>query len=592
MRTRWLLPLLGLLGCGPSTEGGGSDLAVVVGADLAVPSLEPCNGWLQWSQSSHHGGNVCVTGQSPTRVLQTIVIDPMSPDERGDADGDLLVHYQVPLVVDDDVYLEAKAGSVAPDCPPPDGGEVGCYAWDSQTWSEQRYTWSNGQLALQWTFNSDWKPVPSEAAGGFQPTFQPVVVGRFLYVPGGGGSVHKLDRQSGAELALLRPSPTAPLGADLYVASPLVADGEGHVYYNLLQLDHDQPLTADADAWLVQIDAADHVASADYAALVPNAPTGTTCHGTFGNAMPPPPLPWPPADVVPGVPVLPPAIDCGHQRPGVNLAPAIGADGTIFTASRAHHASRDSFLVAVKPDLTPKWATSLRSLPRDGCGVLVPDIGTATTHRFDCRPGARDGVEPATNDAPAGTVTDASTSTPVALPDGAVLYGTFTGYNAERGHLVKLSPDGKLLATYDFGWDYTPGLWLHDGTYSIVVKDNHYEGPGPYYVTQLDANLKVEWQYKSTNTASCDTDADGGVQCVSDHPSGFEWCINAPAVDDHGTVYATGEDGVLYAIGQGGTDQGHLFLNLSLGAAYTPVAIDHLGRIYAQNNGTLAVVGR
>jgi hypothetical protein len=241
--------------------------------------------------------------------------------------------------------------------------------------------------------------------------------------------------------------------------------------------------------------------------------------------------------------------------------------------------------------LTPKWATSLRDLTADGCGVRVPDDGDAD-RPFDCRFGARRGVEPATNQLPAGVVSDASTSTPVVLPDGAVLYGTYSSYNYARGHLVKLSASGQRLASYDFGWDYTPAIWRHDGTYSIIVKDNHYDGPGPYFVTQLDANLRVEWQYKSTNELSCDGTLDGGVQCTQDHPTGFEWCINAPAVDSQGTVYATGEDGVLYAIGQGGVDRGHLFLNLSLGAAYTPLAIDRLGRIYAQNNGTLAIVGQ
>ena len=35
-----------------------------------------------------------------------------------------------------------------------------------------------------------------------------------------------------------------------------------------------------------------------------------------------------------------------------------------------------------------------------------------------------------------------------------------------------------------------------------------------------------------------------------------------------------------------------IFLNQALGAAYTPTAIDARGRIYALNNGELAVLGR
>jgi outer membrane protein assembly factor BamB len=78
---------------------------------------------------------------------------------------------------------------------------------------------------------------------------------------------------------------------------------------------------------------------------------------------------------------------------------------------------------------------------------------------------------------------------------------------------------------------------------------------------------------------------------VSDHPHGFEWCINAPAIDAQGTVYANGEDGVLYAIPQGGGKAQAIFLRQSIGAAYTPLSIDARGRVYAENFGSLYVVG-
>jgi hypothetical protein len=306
---------------------------------------------------------------------------------------------------------------------------------------------------------------------------------------------------------------------------------------------------------------------------------------------PPPPLPWPPPPRADGSPILPPLLPCGSQRPGVNVAPAVGADGTIFTVSRAHFNSRYSFVVAVASDLTPRWATSLRGLLADGCGVRATPSGDPTfDDYYACRSGAPVGVDPATNELPAGRVLDASSSSPVALPDGGVLYGSYTGYNGARGHLFKLAADGTLAGTFDYGWDYTPAIFLHDGGYSIIVKDNHY-GAGDFLITQLDANLQIEWSFRNSNTDSCQRASDGSVQCTSDHPDGFEWCISAPAVDSHGTVYAGGEDGVLYAVGQGGVAKGHQFLSMSLGASYAPVALDYQGRIYAQNNGQLVVVG-
>ena len=78
---------------------------------------------------------------------------------------------------------------------------------------------------------------------------------------------------------------------------------------------------------------------------------------------------------------------------------------------------------------------------------------------------------------------------------------------------------------------------------------------------------------------------------MSNQPNGFEWCINQPGVDGNGVAYANSEDGFLYAIAPGGTLAGRIFLNLAIGAAYTPLAISENGLIYAQNNGHLFVVG-
>jgi len=117
-------------------------------------------------------------------------------------------------------------------------------------------------------------------------------------------------------------------------------------------------------------------------------------------------------------------------------------------------------------------------------------------------------------------------------------------------------------------------------------------GPQSFFVKQFDPNLNVEWSFQSTNTQSCTLNPDGSVTCVSNHPDGFEWCINAVIVDANGVVYANSEDGNLYAIGQGGVFLQRIFQQLALEAAYTPASMDSKGRIYSQNDGHLFVVGR
>jgi hypothetical protein len=565
----------------------------LLGLGLALAACAPraddraCAGWSQWAQSAGHGGSACISGQTPARVLATITVDPFGQRETVSGEG-LRVHYQVPLTVGDDVYVLSKSGRYAGStCDQPDGGEVGCYAWSSEGWNETRYHWSGTTLTRMWSVASDWKPLPTELVAETEPLFQPVVVGALLYLPGAGGTLQKFDRMSGALLGRVGPPPDP----DSYVSGPLTSDGAGNVYYNVLRIDHDEPRSRDAKGWLVRVDPADKTTTVSYDLLVPGAPTGTICRGDFFSMSPPPSLPWPPSPQTDGAPVLPPLQSCGSQRPGINVAPAVAADGTIFTVSRAHFNSRYSYVVAVAADLTPRWAASFRGLLADGCGQGVAPSGDPDIDRyFACRSGASVGVDPVTNELPAGRVLDASSSSPVALPDGGVLYASYSGYNGARGHLFKFAADGTPAGSFDFGWDYTPAVWLHDASYSIIVKDNHY-GTGEYLLTQLDPGLRIEWSFRNRNTQSCTRASNGSVTCVNDHPQGFEWCLNAPAVDKDGTVYAGGEDGVVYAVGQGGGDRGHLFLETSLGSGYTPVALDYRGRIYAQNAGQLVVVG-
>src|SRR5262249_24573948 len=109
--------------------------------------------------------------------------------------------------------------------------------------------------------------------------------------------------------------------------------------------------------------------------------------------------------------------------------------------------------------------------------------------------------------------------------------------------------------------------------------------------TQLAPDLSIEWRFKSTNTESCARNPDGTLSCTSDHPNGFQFCINAPAVDKNGVVYTNSEDGWLYAVGQGGALQGRIFMQLALSSAYTPLSIGPDGKIYTQNAGHLFVAG-
>jgi hypothetical protein len=551
-------------------------------------------GWLQWGGNPRHTGAVATIGQPADEILARTVYDPFAAQEQNDplTTGNLLVHYQTPLVDGSAVYMEFKSGAY-----------TSLATWQTQTWNEQRLDWVNGSLARTWAFRSDWKPVPYHLPSGpFVPVWEPVFHAAlwedFVYVPGFGGTLYKLAKRDGSLLAHIRPFGRT-VNPDVFLTGPITVDPSGVVYYVAVQLDRANPWTADAvNSWLVKVEDG-HAHAATIASLTPGAPRGPDrCPGTFDAT----PLPWPPAPDA-----VAPAVPCGSQRPALNSAPAVGPDGTIYVVTVAHLTDRTAYLLAVNPDLSPKWQASLRERLHDGCGVLVPPSGMPG----GCAAGARDGVDPAENRPGSGRILDASTASPVVAPDGSIVLGVFTRYNYDQGHLMKFSAQGHFLASYPFGWDDTPAIYQHDGTWSVITKDNHYGGTGSYcddvlfcppvrtaadpeayYITQLSSDLVPEWSYQNTNMLSCTRGANGKITCISDHPAGFEWCVNAPAVDGNGVVYANSEDGNLYVIDQGGRLRTNLFLNLAIGAAYTPLAIGPDGRIYSENFGTLFVLGR
>jgi outer membrane protein assembly factor BamB len=306
------------------------------------------------------------------------------------------------------------------------------------------------------------------------------------------------------------------------------------------------------------------------------------------------------------------------MRVAVNIAPAIAPDGTIYSITRSHDAfaNRSGFMVAVNPNLTLKWIASLNNRFNDGCGVPISSGGVLPSNGQPggCRVGANLGVDPGVNHAGGGRVLDDSSASPTVAPDGSVFYGAYSRYNYAQGHLMHFSASGEFLNAYRFGWDLTPGIVGHGDTYSVVIKDNQYGEvgsycdvesacpsdrtvansagyPEAYFITQLNHNLNVEWRFQNTNTFSCTRQPDGSVTCVNDHPNGFEWCVNAMAIDVNGVVYANSEDGNLFALNPDGTLKQKIFQQLALGAAYTPASIGLDGKIYSQNAGHLFVVG-
>lgn len=597
-----------------ATGAQGSPATVTITFSVGSQTASTSPFWQQWGSNPQHTGMVPVAGQNVSNKLADIIYDPFIEQEKAEnsavfGEAVLTVHEQSPITDGNDVYMVVKSGSYTPCNPAGDwtnGTACGPNAWNSMDWNEVRFSWVNDELVEAWSFSSDWKPEPNFTFGldGWEPVFHPVDVPNFVYVPGAAGTVWKVNKSTGVAASTINPftGNSGVNATNTFVSGPLTADSAGNIYYNVLELNTNGDPWGQNDitnSWLVKIAPDDSTITATYASLVPGAPAGSslTCPGNFSFDFSNPPFPWPPSPSA-----VPPAFPgaCGSQRPGVNIAPAIGADGTIYTASRAHFDSGVAYLIAVNPDLSPAWQASLQNRLTDGCGVLLPIAAPGITNLANsCRNGTTVGVDPTTNAPGSGSIIDLASSSPTVLPDGSIVFGAVDNYNFSRGHLFRFDAQGNYAGAYGFGWDSTPGIYVHDGTFSVVIKDNHYQStaycnnpnsavcaatsPGPYYISQLDADFNIEWSFQSTTIDS-------------DHPNGYEWCINMPAIDMDGNVYVNSEDGNVYELPQGNsgvftTATGKLFLDSAIGAAYTPISVGPEGRLYTQNNGHLFVVG-
>jgi Bacterial Ig-like domain (group 3) len=538
--------------------------------------------WPQWGQNPQHTGYLAVAGQALQGKLSDQLFDPFTSQEMAESKGALLMHYQVPLVNGNNVFMMFKTGTYN-SCDPPGSGQpfpCGPNDWNTEVWNETDLQWQNGQLVPVWNFVTDWTPVPNDyTLGGWEPLFQPALALTYVYVPGAGGTVYQLDQMTGMVLQQINPFGTEE-DPTKFVAGGLTADNQGNIYYNVIQVVLAWPWDSNVvNSWIVEVGTDGSTSTATYTSLLPNAPT--TCLGTFTESQ----LPWPPsADAVP------PNRSCGSQRPGLNIAPAISADGsTVYTVSRGHFWGRASYLLALNTaDLSLQWSTSLTGLLDDGCNVLLPPDGQPD----GCSIYGATGLDPTQNTLGAGIVSDQASASPMVAPDGSIFFGANDAYDYGRGHLLKFSSTGIYQTSYNFGWDTTPAIYPNNGTYSVVLKDNHYNNgsycssptwcppapPGPYYITQLDSNLIPQWQFKDPTTNK-------------QHPDGYEWCANALAVDVNGVVYGDNEDGNLYAIQQGATPVQNIFLERAINAGYTPTSIGGDGTIYAENAGHMIAVG-
>ena len=213
------------------------------GAQSLVPSAPPV--WPQWGLNAQHTQLLSgIAGQPINNILADILYDFNVDAMKADPNnlGDLTVHYQVPLIDGNDVYIESKDGTYSNT------------TYSQQHWHQNKYTWQGNTLTRVWTFNTDWF-APGSSALFWEPVYHAVLANGVLYDPGQGGTIFKINKSTGAVIKRINPFGTT-INANTFTASPLTADSSGNIYYNVIQVvdpANGFNLNDAIDSWLVKI---------------------------------------------------------------------------------------------------------------------------------------------------------------------------------------------------------------------------------------------------------------------------------------------------------------------------------------------------
>lgn len=185
------------------------------------------------------------------------------------------------------------------------------------------------QLVPTWTFTSDWKP---SRIFGQESMFQSAMSKDFVYVPGAGGTVFQVAKNNGRVVRRINPFGNT-VDPAAFASGGLTLDAHGTLFYNVVKSEPTSNGLEDGHGWLVRGTRDRKISMVDYRTLIPGAPRPTDlCYQQFTDGQ----EPFPPPPQSDGSPTLPAQLPCLSQRAGLNGAPAIGADGTIFTVTRAH----------------------------------------------------------------------------------------------------------------------------------------------------------------------------------------------------------------------------------------------------------------
>jgi len=211
------LPDDAVFSASPRTSG---ERASIVKTQLANNNSQPF--WPQWGLDPQHGLQANVAGQRLNQILAAVTYDALIADEEGQNGGNLLAHFQVPLIDGNDVYMESKDGAYS------------LNTYSTERWHQNKFTWQGGTLVKVWTFDTDWI-APGSTNDFWEPVYHAALANGFVYDMGAGGTLFKLNKSNGSVVKRLNPFGTT-VDPNTFTASPPSVDASGNVYYNVVKI--------------------------------------------------------------------------------------------------------------------------------------------------------------------------------------------------------------------------------------------------------------------------------------------------------------------------------------------------------------------
>ena len=207
--------------------------------------------------------------------IQPAIYDPLVAPMK-EEQGVLLAHYSVPLIREGAIYMVFKSGAY-----------TGLGGFDSIDWSVKKLEWIGGRLQEVWTFETDWKPEPLGLTA-WEAVLQPAISGHDIYVPGLGGTLHRVATETGTSEG--RVNPFGGVDPTRYVAGGVAVGPDGSLYYNVIDLP-DNPEDDAQGAWLVRVVHEGDAVAVPWSTIVPGAPPANSqCQTQFALEE----RPWPP----------------------------------------------------------------------------------------------------------------------------------------------------------------------------------------------------------------------------------------------------------------------------------------------------------